>query len=457
MYYPISIDTDKQTNQLYQKISVSSNDLSKHDITVNNLSKDDPTVNDLSDIYEDQTNLISIKNYIEKLLCNPNPIDIIIASDFSLKEKLCLVENLLDCYKTYFFNLNTGISSKTISILLENKQENSEFKNLFSKIIQFWHDAYYHTNSTPIFTYDHLYHLVIQVWADLPMVLSTNFRKEIILIGLGNLVNSTRGNHIPQNIINCIKADIHDWLVNIGKNQCVTNMIDWLFQLDTSEELINTKLAYEKNMKLSVESDKAFQKQHNITKEEYVVQQEKAKKYGLCKFIREGNECKFGVKCKFYHGKLEETEGVQECFNGFNCNHIANGKCKFVHTPTKKQFTDAKDFYEELEKDDTGFLVPYSRMKSIDLHCSCDPFIILKKGGTIGEKIHYFIPKCSCVSSCDLYCNKPVRFMTKNNQVMNFYCSYEHMVKSEKNTPSYVVKQNILDQIFEVDRKCNFY
>ena len=478
MHYPI-IDTDKEPNQLSQKIS-----------SVNNYDSQSES--------QSQSNLILIKNYIEKLLNNPNPIDVIIASSLSLKEKLCLVGNLLDCYKIHFANVDTGISSKTISILLENKQENLEFKKLFSKIIHFWNETYHSTTkNTSIFTYNHLYNLVIQAWTDLPIVFSNNFRKEIILIGLGgklgeftdsklvqinptrgNLgeftdskfvqINPTRGIHIPQNIINCIKADIHVWLVNIGKNKCVTEMIEWLFQLDTTGELTNIKVAYETNMKLSAESVKAFQKQYNMTKEEFVLQQDKAKKNGLCKFIRGGNECKFGTTCKFYHGKLQETEGIQECFNGTNCNHIANGKCKFVHKPTKKQLADAKKFYQELEKDDTGYLVPYSRMKNIDLHCSCDPFIILKKNGIVGNKIHYSIPSCSYISTCetsldrneydcDFYCNKPVKFMTKNNQTMNFYCSYEHMTKSEKNILSYAVKQNILDQILEVDSKCNFH
>jgi hypothetical protein len=377
------------------------------------------------------------------------PIDQIILSKLSLDEKKYLIENIINYSKTMFHHPTTisilGISPTTISFLLEDKQNNVKFFDIFSIIINFSHDA-----GILIFTYDHLYHLVTQQWIDLPIVFSTNFRKKFILVGLNG--------HIPMSIIEQIQQKVDKFFPNFNKNQNVTEMINWLCDLDETGILNNTKNKYMEKMETSIDNTKAFIKKYCMTENDYKIKQEKAKKNGVCDSFRKGLECSNGVNCKFYHGKLPETFAIQKCKDGINCTRLANGKCTFVHEPTTEQLTMTQKFYYSLKKDTNGFSISPSQTKFVDANRKSNPFIILQKDGIIDNKVHYSIPVCSYIETndfgCSRYCNKPVKFMTmtkKANDKSNFYCSYEHMTKSE--TPTYfLVKQNILDKIFDAHK-----
>jgi hypothetical protein len=187
--------------------------------------------------------------------------------------------------------------------------------------------------------------------------------------------------------------------------------------------------------------------------DDYVFQQEKAKKKGLCKNFREGIKCGHGVNCIFYHGKIEDTYGIQPCRHRDKCVHLQKGECKFVHDPSESQIYSTKAFYSLFSLENDLFYISRSKSNLVDFQCKNDPFIILKKEETTENNVYYSIPICLCIVTNNygvkFVCNKPVRFMSKEDgTVSSFYCSHEHMITSEPNCQSYVVKQNILDIIF---------
>ncbi|XWV24614.1 putative ORFan [Tupanvirus deep ocean] len=384
-----------------------------------------------------------LQESLSSLLSDKKPVDCILSSLVSIQKKSLLVHELLCFLKNSNINYCAGISENTMSILLENKEDTNEYLYLFKNLVEFSN-----TLNLKIFTYNHLYHLVLQMWMDLPQTFSNEFRKTLIYIGFNE--------NLPVDVIKQIKINAGIWFANVGKDPNITNLIEWLCEFDTTGELSTIRHTIEKTMVLSIESTKAFQKQYNMTKEEYNIQQNKAKEKGLCRKIRNGEECPHGVGCMFYHGKLQETYGVQICRNGDSCSRLPTGECKFVHTPTKKQLETVINFYNSLKREGDGFLVEPSMVRWVDTQCKLNPFIILKKDGRIGDHVHYSIPVCSGCETNEFGvsydCNKPVKFMTKlEGQPANFYCCYEHMIQNEDEESCYYsVKQNILNEVFPV-------
>jgi hypothetical protein len=188
---------------------------------------------------------------------------------------------------------------------------------------------------------------------------------------------------------------------------------------------------------------------------EYKAQQEMAKEKGLCKYIRENKSCINGPNCMFYHGRIEDTYGIQYCRSGRNCNHLKKGECKFRHEPTNEQLHYVSNLYKSLYPYKKGFLVDKNKCKKIDNECINNPFFILRRKNAIDNDVYYTIPGCSYVVK-DTFgtthpCGKNVFFMTlkkETNHPNNFYCCYDHMIHSEPD-PIYIVKQNILNKIFD--------
>lgn len=396
----------------------------------------------LSYIYQQNTMDNLFNQLLSFVSSNILPIDILLESvNISFDEMKFIIEKILEIFSLHLPHYNLGITSKTMTKLLQKKEETQGYLDLYFKIME-----YCHKKKLEIFNYNHLYYLVLQIWMDPPHnIISISFRKKLIKIGLNGI--------LPNDIIQQIKIDINIWLANIGKNQDITDLIDWLCEFDDSCQLLQCKNIYEKNMERLAETTKIFQKMYNMTFDEYMVQQQKAKKNGLCKFIREGKECIYGVKCMFYHGKIEETYGIQPCRHGNNCSHLTSGECKFVHEPTPEQYNNIVSFYSSFCRDSTGyFYIDVSKMKFIDTQCKNNPFVILKKEKYLDNYVFYSIPYCNHIIENEYHvkyeCGNPVKFMSKKNGKINFYCSYDHMVSNE-GICSYIVKQNILDDILE--------
>lgn len=369
---------------------------------------------------------------IQALLSIDNPVDYLITDgSLSLNDKIFLFDTLSEYLKSINYQCALNITEDTISYLLEIKEESEMYLVFYTKIINTANEL-----ALMPFKYRHLYHLILQMWMDYPLI-TNDFRKELIFIALnGQLITD---------IINQIENDVHIWFTNYDKNVNINDMITWLCHLDSSHRLKEIKDIYQKNINLLKEENKYFQKMYGMTLDEYNAQQERAKKNGLCKFIREGKECIHGVKCMFYHGKLEETYGIQQCRHGHKCSHLSIGECRFFHQPTETQMEEIKDFYGLLRNDEGSYYVPKYMEKYVDGQIRKNPFIILKKKVSSKDFVYYTIPKCEC-QSIDIYgvkkqCHGKIRFMSKN---LSFYCSYEHMQTLEPKC-SYVVKQNVID------------
>jgi len=365
---------------------------------------------------------------------------IILNKHLSIHQKKDFLVKLFGEVTHYYKEIKLQITSNTISELLLIKEETKDFFDLFSIVMQ-----YCLKNNLQVFTYDHLYNLVLQVWMDLSdNTISTEFRKALIMIGFGG--------KIPKNIFRRIKANINTWLINTSKNSDIFDLVVWICSLDKTKELMRCKILYEKTMKESMEVTKSFQKLHNMTLEEYNIQQLISKKNGQCKYFRLGKICPHDTRCIFYHGKLEETYGIQPCRHGPKCAHFASGGCKFIHDISKKELQIVSNFYSNLQIIGDNFLVAQKDARFVDDQCITNPFIILKRQKSTNTHVVYSIPVCSCTIINEYgiaqSCDKPVRFMTKKNnkRISNFYCCYEHMNTMEPNS-QYVVKQNVLDKI----------
>lgn len=370
-------------------------------------------------------------------------------------EKSVLLQEIFQIMIRYNMDIRIYITSKTITNLLQQKNGTDAYFELYSLVISFCKSQEYY-----VFEYQHLYNLVLQMWMDNTTVpVNNDERKQMILCAFDE--------HIPESIFDKIREDIDSWFSNLGKNADITEMVEWLCSQEESGDLLKSKILYEKTIKETMEESKMFQKIHNMTKEEYEVQQEKAKKNGLCKFIRENHNCPNGVNCIFFHGKIEETYGIQPCRNGAKCSHLERGECKFVHAANNAQYLNTLNFYQTFwcAAEGTAFYADSPRVKNIDHQIKYNPFIILKKEKMQGKHIKYHIPMCPCTVR-DSYgleqcCNKPVKFMIKKEgNYNNFYCSYEHMEKMEPGC-SFVVKQNIMDHIMkdiiEYKKTCSLF
>lgn len=326
--------------------------------------------------------------------------------------------------------------------LLVLKEESNDYLKLYSDVI-----LQAKQKGFDIFNYDHLHHLVLQIWMDFPKDISDSFRKKLILVGMGHNGNGDNFS-LPKYVSDKIKENIGVWLSSCEANRRINAMTEWLFALDPTGELLDIKLKYEQNIPIIKEQSKNFRKKFGISKEDADTQQEKAKTNGLCKFIRNGEECPHKTKCIFYHGKLEQTYGVQPCRNGDSCHHLRLGTCKFVHKPNPKIICEINNIHKNLCEQNGKFLdINSKNEKLIDSNCLYNPFFTMKKIGTCKFGTVYTVPKCACRLTnqfgIELQCNKPIKFMTKKNgHVSNFYCCYEHMQESEPDT-DYVVKQSI--------------
>ena len=380
-----------------------------------------------------------IINFIKKNKC---PLDIIVSSTkFTTIEKLIIVKQLIYITNIQNPTWNLGISANTISKLFQHKEETYEFLELFTTII-----TYSIRKETTIFGYIHLYQLVLQLWMDVSKnYLSIDFRKNLISIGFNN--------YLPSVILHEIKCNIEIWFNNLGKNQDITELIEWLCIFDHTGNIACIKTSYEKKKKESFDKEKEFKKMHNMSMEEYKRQQQNAKINGICKYIRQNTSCPHATRCIFYHGKLEETYGIQPCRYGITCKHLHIGECKFLHKPSLNQLSKVHAFYSMLSRKGNLFLTTKEKYRYVDNEIRNNPYVILEKLKTdTFDIITYRIP--TCTHDIDIYgakqkCGNKVLFMTKLGSQLKFYCCYEHMYADYPNV-SYVVKQNILDEIFNI-------
>ncbi len=401
------------------------------------------------------SNYMSLNRHqLKFLIKNSLPVDAIIKSVYSTEIKLNLFNNLIQALNLNNIHSDIRITSATMSLLLKKKEDSDEYMTLFSNIVKYYNNFY----SKPLFSYEHLYQLIIQAWMDLPTRFTNDFRKNLILAALANSCSyddsssdsgSSSGWTLPQYIIREFKLNAQEWFVNL-KNPLISEMIEWLCAIDLSGELTKIKDAYLKKLLEDQEIEKAFKKKFNKTRQEYEIKQHQAKINGLCRFVRDGTLCPHSTNCIFYHGNLAETYAIQPCRKGDKCQFLLRGECKFVHRPTDNQLKQLTKFYDTLTKQ--NFCMTTKQSIHVDDQCKKNPFLILKKVKETEDNVQYSIPKCSCVYvnvfGITRFCNEPVKFMTKNKkgEAINFYCSYEHMIASE--TPiSFCVKQNVLNMI----------
>lgn len=283
-----------------------------------------------------------------------------------------------------------------VSKLLENKEETEEYLELYTKIM---------LNNT--LNYNNLYYLVIQIWLDNPSnYISLEFRKKMIKIGIKD--------NISSNILKEIKENKNKWFNNVGHNESITELINWMCLL--YPELIDIKKEFDKDIKIKITNDIELVK----------------KKKGLCSYIRDNQECKYKERCAFYHGKIEETYGIQECIHKEKCKFLSKGTCLFIHKPNNNDIKEIKNIYSKLIKTKKG----YKTKENIEKKILNNRYITLKKIYNKNNMTYYSVPMCK-------ECNKEIRLATQNN----FYCSYEHLRKNEY-IATFIVKQNIQDIIF---------
>lgn len=344
-------------------------------------------------------------------------IDDILLSNRSYRTKLSMLRECID-----FYNVN----SNTITLLLSMKKNCIEYLEIFKLLVN-------SEKTGKIFSSEHLYNIIFQSWADLPLIIPLKIRKKLIRIGIGNNVSNT--------IVDDIKKNPEMWFSNNTKN--IIELINYLCKLDSTCEINSVRFSYVHQTRTNLVNTKLFQKKNNITQNEYQIRVQKTKANGLCSYVRRGLECPLGINCMFYHGKIEETYGIQLCRKADNCQHFKSGECKFIHIPNKTQIANTKNIYGSLEKDGDFFKIPILMENFIDNLILNDPFVILKKYMYKNNYVYYELPSCEHKFGCN-FCHRSVKFMTKKlGKPYHFYCCFEHMPKY---TP-YVVKQNIIEYL----------
>lgn len=374
--------------------------------------------------------IIIVVTYI--LSKNKKPVDLILKNkDFSLVEKHIIFEIMCIYLNIIGFQSTLGITSKTITELLKLKEESDDFINFFDKIMKFCH-----RHKLEVFVYEQFYRLVLQFYMDFPSFISVRMKKKIL--------KSAFNSQLPISILKKMKVDIFSWFCDTDKDNEIAEIINWLCRFDKSEEIYKMRLFYE--------SKKNIDDEFLINEANSWDEQKKSR--GLCRSVHTlGEECTYGRnKCVFYHGKLEDTYGIQPCTHGKLCTYFRNGNCKFVHSPSTDEFNVIKKFYNKFKTmDDILYVFNEKEMPFFDRLRLKNPFIILKKIFH-NRKNAYIIPKCAAVIKTfgghKKKCNKPVKFMTKKgDEICNFYCCYDHMQENEPDC-CYVVKQNILHCFF---------
>ena len=283
-----------------------------------------------------------------------------------------------------------------------------------------------------VFTYKHLHHLVLQLWMDIPSFENIQLRERMISIALPY--------GIPEIFMDKIKMNCREWFG--ASDNSTIRLLEHLCTIDKSDKFANCWAKYNQHIKLSI-VDKSRKKCHIITQHEYEKKQILAKTNGLCKFSRQGFECKYGDKCKFYHGIVESTFGFQPCkHTNENCNAFKKNACRFLHQVPELKLKFLKKFYKSLSK--TNYIVDDVYSTQIDHLIFNDAFVILEK---IANN-QYCLPTCNCRATNEYgfsyKCDAPVRIMSL--LTCKYYCSFEHKFQIENKT-HYVVKQNTLHLI----------
>jgi hypothetical protein len=235
-------------------------------------------------------------HFLEYLRNTEYPIDSIIKlKNTDIAEKYFSIKNLISF--TEKFNINLNVTCETLTLLLRIKSEKPEFLELYSFLI----DKY-----PFIFNCDHLYHLVFQIWIDIrETYISMETRKNLIFIALKDGIN--------DKIMEKIKEESDIWFLYTNENSEVHELIEFICEIDSSGKFRRYKELYESHYKEHRENDKLFRKITGITMIEFEEKRERTKRNGMCKFIIEKKECPYGINCKFYHGRVQDTFGIQIC------------------------------------------------------------------------------------------------------------------------------------------------
>lgn len=382
----------------------------------------------------DKNNLFNNIVYIAAK--NPKIINtVLLKKNFPLKIKYLLITIILNLAKDN--KINIIITSETITHLLKLKDNNLFYYDIYDIIC-----SYCNNNKLNVFTYNHLYQLVLQPWI--------NSNSNIPLKNKKKMIQLSFPNGFSNEILHSIYLDQEMWFDSINQNKEISELIEWLCYYDKSNVIMTYKIQFETKNLNNIKEMKEFKKQYHISLEEYKIKQENAKKNGLCKYVRNNQLCPKYTICNFYHGPVEDTYGIQYCKYGNQCKYIQNNECNFLHKPSDLQISKLKEFYSSIKKiDNTTFMVDQLQEEYIDNKIKTDPYIILKKINRIGNMIIYKIPTCDAnvkdINGNYCKCNKNVVFASENFN--KFYCSYIHMYESEK-THKYTIKQNFLKYIF---------
>lgn len=360
------------------------------------------------------------------------PMDIVLEADVGLQEKLEAFISLTEITKKH----DIGINEYTTSRLIELYENNETFCDFFIKYLE-----YAIEKKRTVFVYKHLYRLVIQIWMEVySRSPSLEIRKKIIARGLNN--------EIPLEIIMKIHRDIDDWFSPANLNSDVKDLVEWLCQLDNTKLMAKMRDSYQKVQLENLEKHKEFKKKNKMTMDEYRNLQEAAKKEGACKYKRNNKECPFGVNCKFYHGDVEHTYGVQPCIMGEKCTLLREGKCHFVHRTSAYWLPKKHQMYRYLKPYGNNFITEKIYVPEIDEQIYNNPFVILKKSElSASNSATYTVPRCCHkqeIYGIEKICDRPVCFATREDKkIKNYYCCYEHMIASEPNVNNnFVVKQH---------------
>jgi hypothetical protein len=357
--------------------------------------------------------------------------------DLILGDPKMTINDRTECLTRLLEN-NINVESNFLTKLLGIREETPEYLSMFKTIMGMIRK--------PIFNYEHIDSLVFKSWmVPLKRNISVKYFIQLIEIGFKNAQgwDNDKLTQIPETILSSFIYNHTKWFDNYGINPYATELIDWLIKHDETDTLFKLKIQYTNDMIVA----KSIPKRET---DPFLSQ----KKNGLCKYKRKGLECPSGTSCKFYHGRIEHTFGVQECHDK-TCEHLKRGRCVYVHKPDRGKKKELHNLFSIGTIDGDTLLVSNILSVRIDYRCIHDPFCVLKKVEVTSGKTKYVIPKC------ELNCDRTAVFMVKNpkeNDTMNvrFYCCYEHMESNEKiinpeGKLVYCIKQNCMSDIFKMD------
>lgn len=179
---------------------------------------------------------------------------------------------------------------------------------------------------------------------------------------------------------------------------------------------------------------------------------------GQCRHYAAGETCPEWPKCKYYHGRVEDTYKVRECKKR-DCDRV---DCKDFHYMTRedrKICAELKEYLSFNKKKDANKL---SLMEQMELMHRAEGFpynsFYLQKDTSMYLGVQLCFQAYCYGNKFDQCKTHDKRFMVRakdaRNRKTSYYCSFEHMVKCEQTeTPVYELQEPYEELPMSWDRK----